>query len=41
MMDCVFWECLGYWDKYVDVMFIILLENCEYVIKLMNCFGYI
>lgn len=41
MMDCLFWEKLGYWDKYVENMFMIEFEKCEYVVKLMNCLGYV
>lgn len=41
IMDCLLWEVLGYWQNYCENMFMMELEKCDYVIKLMNCLGYV
>lgn len=41
ILDVLLWQKFGYWDNYQENMFFIELEKCMYVVKLMNCLGYI
>lgn len=33
------WEILGYWYYYKENMYIVKIDDEDYVIKFMNCFG--
>lgn len=39
MFNKELWEILGYWFNYRENMYILEIDELEFVIKLMNCLG--